>query len=308
MRAVALVAACVLLAFSAPALATCGDADTDAAGVASVESSVPATCNCCSFHRGAPYLRCVRGVVMTAIDEGLLSRSCRSAVMTEAKATCLSATSGGTATCTSCGSDADCAAGFFCQCPVATCDTAGGTCTQKPQVCPDVYAPVCGCDGKTYPNDCWREAAGTCSSRPGDCSTTPGCFDTIEGLCTGAACSPGVPCPEPNQLCTPSCASSVTTTTTTLPQPPPTCATNADCDDSNGCTVDICNGGVCEHGCICVSAGTTTCCAGPAALCVSCIPFFQEGCTQTSDCCEPCDLLHKAPCAVCISGQCVGAP
>jgi hypothetical protein len=40
----------------------------------------------------------------------------------------------------------------------------------------------------------------------------------------------------------------------------------------------------------------------------TCIPFFADGCTQTSDCCEPCTVLHRAPCAVCLQGQCVGTP
>jgi hypothetical protein len=40
----------------------------------------------------------------------------------------------------------------------------------------------------------------------------------------------------------------------------------------------------------------------------SCIPFFADGCTQTSDCCSPCTVLHHAPCAVCLQGRCDGTP
>jgi hypothetical protein len=45
-------------------------------------------------------------------------------------------------------------------------------------------------------------------------------------------------------------------------------------------------------------------------VCVAstCIPFFTAGCTQTTDCCQPCGVGVIAPCAVCIQGSCVGAP
>jgi hypothetical protein len=38
------------------------------------------------------------------------------------------------------------------------------------------------------------------------------------------------------------------------------------------------------------------------------VPLFTSGCTQTSDCCEPCSRLGRAPCGVCINGFCSGAP
>ena len=44
-----------------------------------------------------------------------------------------------------------------------------GICRIPPQVCPEIYAPVCGCDGVTYGNDCERQAARIQLDHPGEC-------------------------------------------------------------------------------------------------------------------------------------------
>lgn len=56
-----------------------------------------------------------------------------------------------------------CAPGLFCDFrPSAQCGAADrtGVCRKRPEMCAQIFKPVCGCDGKTYSNDCMRRLAG----------------------------------------------------------------------------------------------------------------------------------------------------
>jgi hypothetical protein len=233
------------------------------------------------------------------------------------------------------------------------------------------------------------DAGGATTCCPGPSNLCPPpvfgrCFITVDGQCSDEPCGPGQPCRNPNEICRPECVAPPTTTTTL---PDGGCTIDTDCNDDNPCTADHCVNGRCEHGCLCLDAqGASSCCPGPASLCVrpcgrelsgtcggscpsgascesvadpatcecvsgvggpcggnifgpppvcapglvckqsnpdvvgvcvspttttmptTCIPFFQLGCSQTADCCEPCEPGRIAPCAVCLQGECMGAP
>ena len=230
-----------LLATASSGRAVCGSDPGDPARLLAAQVAVDSQCDCCSAQGPVRYVRCVARVVKAAVHAGTLRRACKTMVVQRtASLPCpLGAASGATATptavCQTCRSDADCQANEFCECPPGTCSQTGGTCVARPAVCFDLVAPVCGCDGNTYANDCERRKAGVCKRTNGPCGAGQ-CFDTIQQQCTGQSCSAAQRCPLPNQFCVPVCPP---------PLPTGTCfdpaggqCTDQSCSPSTPCPLD----------------------------------------------------------------------
>jgi Kazal-type serine protease inhibitor-like protein len=67
-----------------------------------------------------------------------------------------------------CASNPDCAyEEYYCMRPSNSCN-GNGRCETRPEVCYELWAPVCGCDGKIYANSCFAAQAGVSVANAGE--------------------------------------------------------------------------------------------------------------------------------------------
>lgn len=95
----------------------------------------------------------------------------------------------------------ECDAGLFCQHqPGALCGAADapGECVLIPDVCADIFEPVCGCDGRTYGNACEAAANLTGILERGPCE--PRCPESCPVILICQLCEDGS-CAEPQVSC-----------------------------------------------------------------------------------------------------------
>lgn len=95
--------------------------------------------------------------------------------------------SGGGAMSTPCGSMM-CAPTEYCDWTDDACGESGGTgtCKPRPMACPELYAPVCACDGTVQSSDCSANGAGSDIDTEGACTPPAGLF-----LCGAHFCAVG---------------------------------------------------------------------------------------------------------------------
>ena len=88
----------------------------------------------------------------------------------------------------SCAGNQDCKPWEFCKLPTGSCGEGElGQCGPRPHYCTQQYAPVCGCDGQTYGNECFAHAAAVSVQHQGECETELACFADSD-------CPPGHVC------------------------------------------------------------------------------------------------------------------
>ena len=167
--------------------------------------------------------------------------------------------------------------------PSGVCDIAGcgdeaeaGKCLKAPKICNRMWAPVCGCDGETYANDCRRLKAGVGLAHEGPCVTPCGGF-------AGLMCDEGEICYYPEGTCEWADHMGM------CEAPPKFCPKNID-------PVCGCDGESYRNACMMKRAGVSMshkglCCAPLACLIGEPIDSDDDGCADTC----PTPLLCEGP-------------
>jgi len=167
---------------------------------------------------------------------------------------------------TTCGGagDASCGANQFCQRPAGQCsETAQGVCVDTPACCSGASAPVCGCDGVTYQNECFAATAGVTVASQGECPE----------VCGGAA---GITCTE-SQFCQRAVGVCAEVAEGVCTEKPVTCVTTPS-------PVCGCDGITYDNACFAAGAGVTVASQGECPPSVACGGAAGDTCTESQFC------------------------
>jgi Kazal-type serine protease inhibitor domain len=176
-----------------------------------------------------------------------------------------------------------CDADQFCRQEEGVCiEGAQGRCADVPPSCQAVFAPVCGCDGMTYDNACFADAARVSVSHDGPCGAAQAC-----GAPGDAACPAGDFCKRSEGLCAPDARGLC------VPEPQ-TCPTASD-------PVCGCDGHTHDNACLAAAAGVTV--AAQGACPQACGGSTGVTCSVDQFC-----KTHVGECAQSAEGSCAPRP